>query len=281
MTQKITNEYLAKTGYLIEPAPVNDWRHFDENDPVPAYFQFDWFSSRHPDLYHKFALSTDALMDELERIVDLSGLIVADIGAGTGRSTLRAARKAKHVFAIDPFKSVLSFNRRLTESAGLMNVTYKREACAQISLPDNSVDVSISAWAVMDYAEACRITKPGGYLIFMGSAPGTLCGELTATLASEYPTIIDSVAPADVFDPAYPASEIEVAGDMWNGVPLAAPLRVRDFTFVGDYGAADEAVAVLGRFYGPKAKAYLQERGQSSISWRLRIEYCRIAKSTH
>lgn len=278
MTQTITNEYLAQTGYLIEPAPVDEWRHFDENDPVPAYFQFDWFSSRHPDLYHKFALSTEALMDDLEQIVDLTGRIVADIGAGTGRGTLRLARKARHVFAIDPFKSVLDFNRRLTERAGLTNVTYQREPCAQISLPENAVDVAISSWAVLDYAEAYRITKPGGYLIFMGSCPGTLCGELTATLAPEYPTIIDSVASAEVYDSAYPTTEVEVAGGTWNGVPLAAPLRVRDFTFVGDYGTVDEAAAVLGRFYGPKAKKYLQERAQSSISWRLRIESGRIAK---
>lgn len=278
MTQKITNEYLARTGYLIEPASVDAWRQFDDQDPVPAYFQFDWFSARHPDLYHKFALSTEAFMDELERVVDVSGLIVADIGAGTGRGTLWLARQAKHVFAIDPFNAVLDFNRRLTESAGLTNITYQREPGAQISLPDNAVDLAISSWAVMDYAEAYRITKPGGYLIFMGSAPGTLCGELTATLASEYPTIIDAVASADVYDPTYPTSEVEVAGDTWNGVPLAAPLRVRDFTFEGDYGTVDEAVAVLGRFYGPKARTYLQERAQSSISWRLRIEYCRIAK---
>lgn len=226
MTQKITNEYLAQTGYLIESAPVDAWRQFDERDPVPAYFQFDWFSARHPDLYHKFALSTDALMDELERVVDVSGLIVADIGAGTGRGTLRLARNAKHVFAIDPFKSVLDFNQRLTESAGLTNVTYQRESCARTSLPDNAVDVVISSWAVLDYAEAYRILKPGGYLIFMGSSPGTLCGELTATLASEYPTIIDSVALAEVYDPAFPTSDVEVAGGTWNGVPLAAPLRV-------------------------------------------------------
>ncbi len=274
MTKAITNEYFVNVGKDVEPAPVDDWRQFDENDPVPAYFQFDWFSSRHPDLYHKFALSTEGLMNELERIIDLSGLIVADIGAGTGRSTLRAARRAKQVFAIDPFKSVLDFNRRLTERAGIKNVTYQVEDCAHLSLPDNSVDVSLSAWAVMNYAEAYRITRPGGYLIFMACVPGTLCGELTATLASDYPAIIETVAPAEVFDPSCPSTEVEVEGCTWNNVPIAAPLRVRDFTYVADYGDSAEAAAILGRLYGPKAKVYLQERAQSTISWRLRIEYC-------
>lgn len=274
----ITNEYFANVGYGVEPAPIDDWRQFDEHDPVPGYFQLDWFSSRHPDLYHKFALSTEGLMDELEKIVDLTGMTVTDIGVGTGRSTLRAARSAKHVFAIDAYESVLSFNRRLAETAGIKNVTYKVEDCAHLSLSDNSVEASISAWAVMNWAETYRITRPGGYLIFMACAPGALCGELTATLASEYPTIIDAIAPAGVFDPSYPSREVEVEGGTWNSVPIAAPLRVRDFTYVADYGNLEEAAAILGRLYGPKAKTHVQQRSQSTISWRLRIEYCRIAK---
>jgi hypothetical protein len=130
----------------------------------------------------------------------------------------------------------------------------------------------------MNHTEAYRITRPGGYVIFMGSAPGALCGELTSTLASEYPTIIDSVAPAEVFDPAYPSMEFEIEGGTWNYMPIVAPLRVRDFTYVADYGDSAEAAAILGRFYGPKANAYIRERAQSTISWRLRIEYCRTAK---
>ncbi len=277
MTANITNEYLATTGWAIEAAPVDAWRHFDEHDPVPGYFQFDWFSSYHPDLYHRFALSTEGLMDELERLVDLSGLVVADIGGGTGRSTQRLAKKAKHVFAIDPFKAVLIFSRHRIEQAGITNVTFKNEPCTHITLPDNSVDASVSAWAVMDFAEAYRITKPGGFLIFMGAAPGALCAELTATLAPEYPTLIEQIASAEVFDPIYPSQNFE--GEcVWNEVPLVAPRHIQDFTFVADYGDCSEAAAIYGRLYGPKAKTYLQKRSQSTVSWRLRIEVARIAK---
>ncbi len=278
MTTEITNEYFPRVGFGIEPAPVDAWRQFNEEDPVPGYFQFDWFSARHPDLYHRFALSTEGLLDELEKMVDLSGLIVADIGAGTGRATLRLARKARQVFAIDAYRSVLDFNRRLTESAGLRHVTYLVDDRTRISLPENAVDAAIAAWAYMDYREAYRITRPGGYVIFMAGAPGALCGELTALLAPLFPEAIDAVAPAEVFDPAYPTRDCEVEGRVWNDVPLAAPLRVRDFTYVTDYGDWTEAAAILGRLYGPKAKAYIQERAQSTISWRLRIEYCRTAK---
>lgn len=277
MTVNITNDYFAQVGFGVEPAPVDAWRQFDEQNPAPGYFQFDWFSSYHPDLYQKFALSTEGLMDELEKMVDLSGLTVADIGAGTGRSTRRLAQKASHVLAIDAYSSTLNFSRRLSEDAGINNITYRAEDCFHISLADNTVDASVSAWAVWDQAEAYRITKPGGYLIFMGCAPNSLCGELTATLAAEYPHLIEGVAPAEVYDVDYPAREFE-AGCTWNDVPLTVPLRVREFTYVSDYEHWTEAAAIYGRLYGPKASAYFQERKQSTVSWRLCIWVGQVAK---
>ena len=42
-------------GYKIPAAPVDSWRSFDVNNPDPGFFQFDWLSARHPDLYDRFA----------------------------------------------------------------------------------------------------------------------------------------------------------------------------------------------------------------------------------
>jgi ubiquinone/menaquinone biosynthesis C-methylase UbiE len=80
---------------------VDSRRAYDEINPIPGYFPFDWLSSRHPDLYHQFALSTVGLMEKLHTIIDLTGCDVLDIGAGTGRSAMGAAQKAKRVFAVD------------------------------------------------------------------------------------------------------------------------------------------------------------------------------------
>src|SRR4051794_28186338 len=54
-------------------APDGAWRSYDPDNPDPRYFEFDWISARHPDLYHQFALSTDGLMKELPEVVDLTG----------------------------------------------------------------------------------------------------------------------------------------------------------------------------------------------------------------
>ena len=272
----VTIEDIRDAGYFLEAAPPGDWRIFDERDPVPGYFDFDWFSAYHPDLYHRFSLSTEGLMDMLETLVDMSDLTVADIGAGTGRATIRSAAKAKQVYAIDAYRSVAGFGRDLARELGLPNVDYIQGDAANIPLPDNSVDVSMHSWAIMDREESYRILKPGGLLVSLGPAPGSLCGELTATLAPEYPELITSVASPDSFDPHCPPAENAL--DTWGDTPLVAPASIHDFTYVADYGDTTEAATILGRLYGPRAKRYILDRDQSALAWRLRITVARVAK---
>lgn len=143
-------------------SPPDAWRVYDLRAPEPGYFEFGWLSARHPDLYHRFALSTVGLMAELEKVVDLTGLDVVDIGAGTGRSTLGAARTARHAYAVDAYASVVAFGRDDVDKAGRSNLTYLQGNNAALPLDDRSVDVALCAWAEIDYREAYRVPKPGG-----------------------------------------------------------------------------------------------------------------------
>ncbi len=273
---KLGAEDIRKAGYSLRAAPPDDWRSYDECDPVPGYFEFDWFSAYHPDLYHRFSLSTEGLMDEFDKLVDITDLVVADIGAGTGRAAARASEKAERVYAIDAYRSVVEFGREQVREQGLSNVDYVQGAAANTPLSDNSVDASIHSWAILNHIEAHRILRPEGLLVSLGPAPGSLCGELTATLAAEYPELIRSVASIESFDPHCPPAESAL--DSWGGIPLAAPASVHDFTYVNDYGDTAEAAAILGRLYGPKAKHYILDRAQSTLAWRLRITVARVAK---
>ena len=274
----ITQEQVVSAGYRLKAAPIDDWRDYDEHNPVPGYFDFDWLSARHPDLYHKFALSTLGLMNELNRLVDLTGLKVIDIGAGTGRSTIEAARQAKTVMAVDSFESVVSFGSDMVRQAGLRNVSYARGDSAHLPLPDNSFDASIGAWAILNHAEAYRVLKPDGYLIELGPAPGSLCGELTATLADAFPKVITEIAPADRYDATCPDSDSLIHDATWNGLHVTPPTMLHDFTYISDYGDYKEAAAIIGRLYGPIARRYMIDRQQSRLSWRLRIAVSRVKK---
>ncbi|MGB8982764.1 MAG: class I SAM-dependent methyltransferase [Anaerolineales bacterium] len=274
----ITQEQLENAGYDVPAAPRDAWRNYDEHNPVPRYFDFDWLSSRHPDLYHKFALSSVGLMDELNKLIDLTGLEVIDIGAGTGRTTLGAARKAKKVTAIDPFGSVLHFGRTLAQEAGFRNVEYIRAHCDNLPFPDNSFDASICAWAFISHAEAWRVLKPGGYLIDLLPAPGALCGELTPLLAKVFPHIVTEIAPAEQLGEICQAADFFIEESSWNGVPVTAPIPVHDFTYVANYADCQELAAILGRLYGPEARRYILKKQRPTLAWRLRIVINRVRK---
>ena len=69
---ELTLEAIKNAGYKLQAAEKGSWKVYNEENPVPGYFQFDWLSSRFPDLYHDFALSTVGLISKLHTIIDFS-----------------------------------------------------------------------------------------------------------------------------------------------------------------------------------------------------------------
>jgi SAM-dependent methyltransferase len=266
-------------GYETPAAPLDAWRDYDPKQPDPGYFEFDWISARHPDLYHRFAVSTDGLMDELERLVDLTGLEVVDIGAGTGRSTLGAACTARHVYAVDAYRSVVEFGRVEVRQAGLTNVTYLQGDRAALPLADESIDAALAMWAAFDPQEMYRVLRPGGWVVVGACAPGSQMGEMTEVLASSYPDFVTEVAPREVFDPGFPPEDGEVDTTSWEGIPVQW-MKYHDFTHVGDFGDPSELAAILGRIYGPVAAQWATDQGKATLAYRLRICYGQVAKES-
>ena len=272
----------AALGYDIPAAREGSWRTYDVAHPQPGYFEFDWLSARYPDLYHNFALSTVCLTTELPKLIYLNGLAIADIGAGTGRSSIGLAGYARHVSAFDAYASVVDFGRKAVQAAGCSNVEYRLADRAALPLPNASMDAVMASWAVLDIYEAYRVLKPGGWLIQMGCVPGAMCGALAPTLQSSYPALLNGALPAgqldELLDPKYPPADFVMSHAPGIDVPLVDGMHVHDFTSVSDYGSVAEAMAIFGRIYGPKAAEYLRSHNTSALASRLRISYGRVAK---
>lgn len=271
-------EEIIHSRYKLRAGPIDSWRMYDEDNPIPDYFEFDWLSSRHPDLYHQYALSTVGLMEKLHTFIDLTDCDVLDIGAGTGRSAIGAAEKAKRVFAVDWYQSVVLFGNSQLQQANTTNVFYINGDREHLPLPENSVDVVLNAWAELNPHEAYRALKPNGYLIQLGAVPNALCGELTSELASEYPWLPKDCAPLEVFEPGYPDTYCTADSSIWDGIPLRGPIRIQQFTYVADYKDYSEVASMTGRLYGPKAKHYFMTRKQSTFSWRLQSIMGQVSK---
>ena len=110
---------------------------------------------------------SDRVLDEL----DLDDKIVCDIGAGTGRFTLAAARRARRVVAVDMVPAMLERLQRAASVAGLDNIETRRGAFRALPLADRSVDVAAACSSFMTRGphggpaallEAERVVVSGG-----------------------------------------------------------------------------------------------------------------------
>ena len=263
--------------YDTHAAAPDAWRTYDPANPSPGYYQFDWISARHPDLYHKYAITSVGLIEQFVRLVDLTDLEVLDVGAGTGHSTIGAARKARHVTAVDAYRAVVDFGRAAVRDAGLSNVTYHVGDRSRLPVPDDSIDVVTCVWAELDFREAARVLKHGGILAVLGPAPGNPKGELTATFATAF-SLSGDIAPIDQLEPTRPPESTVIDRDEWGGVPILDGIHRYEFSYVADYGTVENAAAIHGRILGPAVANYLIERTQATIRWRLLCEYARVDK---
>jgi SAM-dependent methyltransferase len=126
----------------------------------------------------------DRMADELHRLgAPLSAAAdvgqrdrVLDIGCGTGESTRDAGRTAVagHVLGIDVSAPVIERARRLTERAGLDNVSYLQADAQTYRFPPEEFDLCISRFGAMFFADLMAAftniglaMRPGARLVLM------------------------------------------------------------------------------------------------------------------
>ncbi|MFI5313503.1 MAG: methyltransferase domain-containing protein [Candidatus Dormibacteria bacterium] len=103
--------------------------------------------------------------------LDLEGRTVCDVGAGAGRFTLFAARRAARVVAVDGMPPLLGRLELLVREQGLANVEVRRGSFDALPLEDGSVDVAVACSSLTSQApwggeaalaELDRIVRDGG-----------------------------------------------------------------------------------------------------------------------
>jgi ubiquinone/menaquinone biosynthesis C-methylase UbiE len=265
-------EDILSAGYEMEAAEAGSWRIYDEENPIPGYFEFDWLSSRFPDLYHEFAISTIGLISKLHTIIDFTDMKVLDVGAGTGRSSIELSKKAKKVNSTDVYSSVINFGKNEILRLGIENIEYTYGDRDSLPFDDSTFDAVIFSWAEPNHKEAYRVLKNNGYLIQMASIPEALCGEITDYLHGT------NTNDERIFLPSYPDEFDQKDSSVFSGIPIAGLVNVHRFTYLSKYKSFEELASIAGRLYGPKAKEYFTTRKQDTYSWRNEILIGQVRK---
>jgi ubiquinone/menaquinone biosynthesis C-methylase UbiE len=116
--------------------------------------------------------------DMLHKALKLTpGMVVADIGAGSGYHTFQMAGKVGpkgKVYAVDVQKEMLDILRRRTKSAKVTNVVPVLGTVTDPKLPANSIDLILMVDVYHEFSHPYEMTvalvkalKPGGKLVFV------------------------------------------------------------------------------------------------------------------
>jgi SAM-dependent methyltransferase len=107
---------------------------------------------------------------ELLMLADFTGKTVIDIGAGTGKLTLLAAKRANVVFAVEPVTNLRNYQKKNAKARNLNNVYPVDGLITDIPFPPGFADITIAGhvfgeYLEREYQELQRVTKLGGMII--------------------------------------------------------------------------------------------------------------------
>jgi SAM-dependent methyltransferase len=184
---------------------------------------------------------------------------VLDIGCGAGQTTREAARMARAgaALGVDVSASAIERARRLTDAAGLSNVSFEQADAATHPFPPEGFHVAISRFGTMFFADPVaafanirRALRPGGRLVMMVWREHDL-NEWAVSIERALADVMDAPAASPAQQDAFSLAD---AGHTERTLAAAAFVEV-SFT--------DVHVPV---YYGPDVAAALEWiRGFSSV----------------
>jgi len=110
-------------------------------------------------------------------LIDLTGMVVLDVGAGTGRLAFAAARDALRVYASEPCDRLREYMRDRIAKSGITNMKVLDGTATCLPYEDATFDAVMSGHVVGDdyegeLREMRRVTRPGGWLVVCNGDDG-------------------------------------------------------------------------------------------------------------
>lgn len=225
----------------------------------------------YPEVYDEFAAVPKTPAIDLTRLFELTGKTVADVGSGSGASTIALARIARQVIGVEIEDAMRELAERRAHEQGIGNVRFLKGDARALPLDGNSVDAVTGITLAIhptagfrDFArEALRVTKDGGMVMAVNVAPLWYGGELA-------PIILGPARREDDDD----LLELDRILREEFGFEYLDVFQDQE------YESLDKIVRTYGFIHGRRAIQYLIEHNKTSIRWKFRIHWRRVGWRT-
>jgi ubiquinone/menaquinone biosynthesis C-methylase UbiE len=211
----------------------------------------------YPEVYEAFSNTPyhPTVYEQLPGIIDLRGMCIADVGAGTGSSSLALARSARQVIGIEREAAMLRLAREKARGQEAKRVTFLSGDALALPLADDSVDIvtgiTLALYPPEQYREFIRegLRVAKGLVVYLGIPPGWYGGDL-------YDVIEDEEKVDDEVDRIF-IEEFRFA--------------YKDILSDQEYGTVEHIVSTYGFIFGKKAIEYLKREKKKAIRWKFRV----------
>lgn len=227
--------------------------------PRPESIENRWdiLYRNYPEVYEAFSNTPyhPTVYEQLPRIVDLGSKRIADVGAGTGSSSLALARYAQQVIGIEREPAMLRLAREKVRGAGAERVAFLSGDALALPLADNAVDlvtgITLALYPPEQYRdfirEGSRVAQ--GPVVYLGIPPGWYGGDL-------YDVIED----------------VEKVDDEVDRIFLEEfHFSYQDIFSDQEFGTVEHIVNTYGFIFGKKAIEYLKREKKTTIRWKFRV----------
>jgi len=208
----------------------------------------------------------------VERLGEIRGVKVLDLGCGDGTTAIPAAQRGADVVGIDIARNLVAAGNARAKSLGLTNCTFQEGDASNLSgVDDDSFDLAVTIFGAMfaprpfDVAKGMvRVTRPGGRIVMGNWIPNdpTLVAQILKISSAYSPPPPDGFVSPMTW--GVEANVIERFGAA--GIPRDKISFARDtFTFESP-GKPAALVAKFRDYYGPTMNAFAaaEEKGKAA-----------------
>jgi ubiquinone/menaquinone biosynthesis C-methylase UbiE len=198
-----------------------------------------------------------SVFDQVPKIIDLQGKVIADVGAGTGRSCLALARTARQVIGIEYEPAMLRQARKMRFGDEAQRVSYLCGDALALPLADNAVDIvtgfTLALFPADRYREfiheGLRVAKDK--LVYVGIPPGWYGGDLDPVIE----------------DPDKGKFDVEMDRIFIEEFQFS----YQDVFSYQDYGTIEKIVSIYGFIFGKKVIEHIKRENITAIHWKYRV----------